>query len=132
MKSGQWMFNFGNEENWCEDEYYDTREEAVKAGDLEAIERNEYAYQVGQIACFEPSIDADSVIDDISSNAYDECGEHGEDYLCRLPKKEVDRLQELLDEVLVKWIKETNNEPTFYKIENSETIQSSVDWLEGI
>ena len=133
MKSGQWMFNFGNEENWCEDEYFDTKEKAIKVARAKAIAEVYYhSFQVGQIVYFKPSVDVENVLERISENAYDECGDCGEDYLSDIYNLGTDRLKELLNEALDRWIKETNNEPNFYKIENIEIIQSNLDWLEGL
>jgi hypothetical protein len=121
MKSGQWMYNFGDEEHWNECEYFNTREEAIEVGRAEAIEREEESYQIGQITCFIPSIDVDNVLDNISENAYDQCGEYADGYP-NCTKEEKQKLQDMLDEVLVKWMDETNNHPTFYMIENTEDI----------
>jgi len=118
LETGLWMYNFGDEENWNEDDYYDTKEEAIENGRLEGIDRGETQYQVGQISMFCPSICAESIIENIEENAYDECGEHGEDCMS-CTKEELNKLQNMLDETLNKWMDETNNRPMIYKIENS-------------
>lgn len=117
MKSGQWMYNFGDEENWNEGEYFNTKEEAIEAGKEEAISRDEESYQVGQIACFIPHIDADIIFEIIGEDAYEECGEHADNYPS-VSKEEAKLLEERLNKVLSKWLDETNNNPTFYKIIN--------------
>ena len=116
LKDGLYMYNFGDEEHWDEDEYFDTKEEAVEAGRLEAIERGEEDYQVGQIQKFSPQIDVENALEQIAENACDECGGYAEDYLSNLPEAEVRQLQEMIDEVFNKWLNETNNHPRFFTI----------------
>lgn len=121
MKSGQWMYNFGDEEHWNECEYFDTKEEAVDAGRAEAIAREESQYQVGQIVDFVPRISAEYVLEQISEDAYEECGDNVGDYPFT-NKEDQQKLQEMLDEVLERWMDKTNNYPTFYKIEKVENL----------
>jgi len=125
MKTGQWMYNFGDEEHWDECEFFETREEAIETGRAEAIEREEESYQVGQITCFIPSIDVDNVLDYISENAYDQCGECSEGYL-DYTKEEKQKLEDMLNEALERWMDETNNHPTFFMIENTEDIIENI------
>lgn len=121
MKSGQWMYNFGDEECWTECEYFDTKEEAVEAGRVEAIARGEDQYQVGQIQDFIPKIYAEYVMEQINEDAYEECGDNVGDYPFT-NKEDQQKLQEILDEALERWMDKTNNYPTFYKIEKVEDI----------
>lgn len=121
MKSGQWMYNFGDEEHWNECEYFNTREEAIDAGREEAIAREESQYQVGQIVDFVPRISAEYVLEQISEDAYEECGDNVGDYPFT-NKEDQQKLQEMLDEVLERWMDKTNNYPTFYKIEKVENL----------
>lgn len=115
MKSGQWMYNFGDEEHWNECEYFDTKEEAIEAGREEAIAREEESYQVGQIESFVPRISAERIMEQISEDAYEECGDNVGDYPFS-DREDQQKLQEILDEALERWIEKTNNYPTFYKI----------------
>lgn len=121
MKSGQWMYNFGDEEHWNECEYFDTKEEAVDAGRAEAIAREESEYQVGQIVDFVPRISAYNALEQISEQAYEECGDNVGDYPFT-NKEDQQKLQEMLDEALERWMDKTNNYPTFYKIEKVENL----------
>ncbi len=119
MKSGQWMYNFGDEEHWNECEYFGTKEEAVEAGRIEAIARGEDQYQVGQIQEFVPRIYAEYVMEQINEDAYEECGDNVGNYPFT-NKVDQQKLQDLLDEALERWMDKTNNYPTFYKIGNVE------------
>lgn len=117
-ENGLWLYNFGKSEIWNEESYFDTKEEAIAHGMIEAIDRGEDKYQVGQINTFEPSLYADWAIEQITENAIDNCGEVAEDYLDYLPKEETERLEELLNEALAKWLDETKNHPSFFTVDN--------------
>jgi hypothetical protein len=121
MKLGQWMYNFGDEEHWNECKYFDTREEAIEAGKQEAIVREKESYQVGQIQNFIPKICADSILEQISEDAYEECGDNVGDYPYTNNEDEK-KLQDMLEEVLERWMDKTGNYPTFYKIRCVENI----------
>lgn len=115
-EDGLWMYNFGEKEIWNEEEYFDTKEEAIDMGRIEAISRGEDSYQVGQIDTFAPSLDVDWAIEYIAENAMDNCGEVADDYLNGVSKEETKRLEELLNEALTKWLDETKNHPGFFTI----------------
>ncbi len=131
IKDGLWMYNFGDPEHWNEDEYFDTESEAIDYGRIEAIKRGESKYQVGEMNVFKPGIDVEDVIEQVSNDAYDNCGEFAEDYLSYLPKTETDRLQELLTEVFEKWLDETNNRPSFFTVVNisDHTLEQTSEYL---
>ena len=131
IKDGMWAYNFGDSEHWNVDECFDTAEEAIEAGKLTAGENEGEIFEVGQLDIFKPSLDADWAIEHISENAWDECGEHGEDYLNYLPKDEIDRLDILLNEALNKWLDETKNHPGFYTI-TSVSLHSIEQRSEGV
>jgi hypothetical protein len=130
IKDGMWAYNFGDSERWNVEECFDTAEEAIEAGNLAARENGVESFEVGELNIFKPSLDADWAIEHISENAWDECGEHGEDYLNHLPVEEIDRLSVLLNEALHKWLEETNNHPRFYTI-SSTSVHSIEQRSEG-
>jgi len=72
---------------------FEGMEEAIEQGKLTAKERGKSLLEVGKLNVFKPSLDADTAIEHISENAWDECGENGEDYLSYLPIEEIDRLK---------------------------------------
>jgi len=127
MKNNKWTYELYNEEVWSSDEEFDTKEEAIIAGKEAALDDDEItSFYVGQIKSFVPSVDVGRIIDDIGEEAYEQCGEFGEEYLWHLPIEEINKLEELLNEALNKWLNETNNEPTFYTLRNVETISVEV------
>ena len=121
MQSGQWMYNFGDEEHWNECEYFNTKDEAVESGREEAIAREEESYQIGQLQMFEPKISASSILEQISEDAGEQCGDNIGDYPYTNNEDEK-KLQDMFDEVLERWMDKTNNRPTFFTIKKVEEI----------
>jgi len=63
-----------------------------------------------------PTVDADMVIEQARLEAYDAVEEWAEDWLDRVPEEQLDALTERLTEVFHKWLAETGNVPTFYRV----------------
>jgi hypothetical protein len=121
-QDGRWTYNILEEGNWNNDDF-ETREEAIKHGREAALSEGNDCFFVGQIVPFIPSIDAYAVLDGISENACEECGESGEDYLTCVAKEDIEKLKEQLNKVLNKWLIDTGNEPYFWKIETIQKIE---------
>jgi len=124
----QWMYNLNGSEIWTSDPF-DTREEAIKAGREQAIEEQEEAFcndsfKIGQIKEVPVSgVDVDDILMNVSENTTNDVGEVGEDYLCDVSKEHSSELEDKLNEVLFAWIKKYKYEPTFFQIDNEETIE---------
>lgn len=81
---------------------------------------------IGQRYDFEPTVDADFVIERIQEEAYDEGGEYAEYYLDPPPMKDAEArkkwgeqvadLEKRLTDVFRAWAKETKNEPRFWLV----------------
>lgn len=122
---GKWMYNLRGYEIWNGEEF-DTREEAIIEGKKEIEEEGlpNDSFEIGQIAeVFVSGVDVDYILENVAENTTDEVGEVGEDYLDDVTKEDRDELEEKLNEVLFKWIKEHKYEPNFFKIENTEKIE---------
>lgn len=122
---GKWMYNLSGNEIWNGEEF-DTKEEAVKEAKKEIEEEglDNISFEIGQIAqAFVSGVDVDYILENVAENTTNEVGEVGEDYLEDVTKEDRDELEEKLNEVLFKWIKEHNYEPSFFKIENIEKIE---------
>lgn len=114
-----------NEEFWNHD-LFDTIEEClqdakenydVKIGDTIAI---------GKVVPYEARVFAGHVLEQLESDAYEECGECAEDWETFSYKDDREKLDELsnqLTEVVKAWLKKYKREPDFYKIENVRTIE---------
>lgn len=140
VAAGKWTFSFNEETGWDYD-LFNSPDEALKAAreaapeyaDEEGMEPAEKAnflvngnVFIGQRYDFEPTVDADFVIERIQEEAYDEGGEYVEDYLDPPPMKDAEArkkwdeqvadLEKRLTDVFNAWAKETNNEPWFWLV----------------
>lgn len=74
---------------------------------------------VGTCEDYVPSIDIFDLLEKIVEDAYDECGEIADGFIEFKygNHKNEEILQERMNKVLIDWLKETNQYPTFYKIQ---------------
>ena len=110
----EYVFSFGNEMKSNGDEYnlllttaygiYNSEKEAI----LEAMEMCEYyGYEfthlvVGQPEYFVPRVDADLVLGDLATSAYDN-GYRDEEYLENVKSEHIKELDNMLTEVYLEW-----------------------------
>lgn len=74
---------------------------------------------IGICQDYVPHISADTLLDQVSEDAYGEVGEVAEgwpEFENRKGYKDIDKLQEKIDKALGEWLNETNQVPGFYKI----------------
>jgi hypothetical protein len=65
----------------------------------------------------------DNILESITDQANDACGEFAENYLGYVNAKEKSKLEDMLSKALQTWLDETGNQPSFFTIENSEAIK---------
>lgn len=131
----KWVININDEDVWSDNNEFKTKQEAidfVKKDFEEFFEEEtgiEYksdvddrVFYVGQKERFAPSVDADSILEYIAENAYDEAGEVSEGFLDDVSRKEINSLEERLNKVLMEWMEETNNLPAFWLVHNVEKV----------
>jgi hypothetical protein len=137
-RDGKWTFADVGEEIW-NNEDFDTREEAIEAG-FEYMKDEYYAeygtndilsgtvieFEVGQCSIHVPHVCVDYIVNQLQEDAYEECGEVAEDFLCNVTKGEVKILEERLNDVVRAWLEDMREEPNFYSITNIETIKLEV------
>lgn len=140
VATGKWTYSYAEETGWDNDEFSSpaealeaAREAASEYADEEGMKPDEKAnflvygnVYIGQRYDFEPSVDADFVIERIQDEAYDEGGEYAEDYLDPPPMKDIEArkkwndqvadLEKRLTDVFHTWARETKNEPNFWLI----------------
>lgn len=136
IDNGKWVINITHGEIWTNVEdwgEFDSKEKATEYGkknytemiksygDSIQLENDKY-FSVGQVEHVYPHIDAERIIDDAGENIYDQCGEVADDYLMNVNEKDIEELEEKLNDVFSDWLKKTNNQPTFYQIANTEDI----------
>lgn len=133
-------------EVWSASDYFDTRDEAIKAGRkalmelAENMEENydmsdvlgccwgeEYlpeTFAIGQLISPSLYIDGGSIIENLQDQACSECGEFADGFLDDVSKVEEEELSEKLNNVLNEWIKKYNYSPEFYNIYGVEKISA--------
>lgn len=65
-------------------------------------------------------MDVDTLLDQVSADAYEEAGEVAEgwpEFVDRKGYKDIDKLQEKIDKVFNEWLEETKQVPGFYIIQ---------------
>lgn len=113
--TGKYAFSFNEEENY--QGAYDTVEEAIEAAKMENTEYD--VVYIGERMEFQPVVDPDDVIEELQQLAYDEALDFSDDYL-NCSRKDIQLLGDMLTEAFNKWAKDTNNEPSFFVVENIE------------
>ena len=121
-----WTFSYVEEYDWDNDEF-DTKEEAIKAGIEYAKEYNyDYIY-VGEIfnITLELCTYAEDVIEDISNYLDNEFGDidAGFKFMNGISNENEARLQALLDDAFNEWLKECNITCPVHSIDNIERIE---------
>lgn len=129
MSDGRtWLCHFSSPEIWntCSEEF-GSRKEAIQFGMEEAKEWGVEQLHVGTKEDLDLDgvvrIDAEDVLEQIAQNAYDEAGEVAEDYLGYVTREQITELQGMLDDALKKWFTKHRHYPTFYAVDNIETIE---------
>lgn len=103
---------------------FDTKEEAIKEANSEAIIEGEMAFKIGIVEdVYNFGIDVDRVIEDITETTYSEAGEVAEDYMDDVTTEHRLELERELNEVFYKWQERHNYKPTFYRVVSEEVIQ---------
>ncbi len=75
---------------------------------------------IGICEDYVPHLSADSLLDQVSEDAYEEVGEVAEgwpEFENRKGYKDVDKLQKKIDKVFREWLEETGQVPGFYHIQ---------------
>lgn len=121
----KWMYNLNGGELWMGDEF-NTKEEAIKMAkeeiNKEGLEID--SFEIGQIVEVQVcGLDVDFILENVAENTTSECGEVGDDYLYEVTKEDKSELEDKLNEVFFKWIKDKGYEPDFFKIDNTEKIE---------
>lgn len=131
-------------EIWSASDYFDTRDEAIKAGRKALIELSEnmeenydmsdvlgccweeeylpQTFAIGQLSSPSLYIDGGSIIENLQDQAHSECGDFADGFLDDVSKEEEEELSEKLNYVLNEWINRYNYHPEFYNIYGIEKI----------
>lgn len=110
---------------WNFDEHYEvwhnscnTIEECISEAKWEKNyrEMSEDFVYIGEIEQYKPKVDVEYLIENITEQAYEECGESCEGWLDSLKKEDREKLEERLNKVFTDWLEETSNCPCFGNI----------------
>ena len=147
----KWVCGPGeDEEIWGASEFFDTKEEAIEAGNKALREfiadpENEYdqsdvlghvyeewedipsAFAIGQLRRPSLRIYADSLIENLQEQSDERCGEASETFLDDVTKEQEKDLEEKLNAVLNEWLTKYHHQPTFYYLDNIEKVRLEED-----
>lgn len=114
MNKYSWNFN-EHEEVWHNS--CPTIEDCIEEAKWEKEDRGltQNHVFIGEVEPYIPSIDVEDVIDNLGEAAYQECGECSEGWIGGHKKEQEKILEERLNKVLIDWLEETNNNPSFGK-----------------
>ena len=102
----EWMYQIGESETWLSPRY-NTKEEAIEALKFErqdiSYTQEEKCY-VGRIRWFVPSLNAWHIMDSVSDDAWDECGESAEGVYDNIPDNIMKELHSELETVFNGWL----------------------------
>lgn len=91
-------------------------------------------FSIGHIEPYEVDYDfADTIIERLGEDAYDVVGEVAYDWLANVSKEALEKLNIRISTVIKEWLKEINEEPTFYKVFPCEecTLREAMDIYYG-
>ncbi|MET3508270.1 hypothetical protein [Halalkalibacter oceani] len=120
MSEGKWCYSF-NEENFEGD--FDTRDDAIGEGLYYYEEDNQSELYVGQAQEVSLGVNIDFIVEQLGEDAYEQCGEVAEDYLCNVKSEHREILEDKMNDVLQKWMDEFKYNPTFYTVGNVEKVK---------
>lgn len=109
-------------ENQADDIWYHGKFESIEACIKDAISCGKKPGEkiiVGICEAYVPHLSADSLLDQVSEDAYEEVGEVAEgwpEFEDRKGYKYVDKLQDKIDKAFHEWLEETKQVPDFYRI----------------
>jgi len=118
---GKWVWDTNDE--MFRSDFFDTKEEAIEdaRGQGDAGETI-YVGQVVDPVTF-TGVDVDGILERISEQVYEEVGEVAIDYLSYVKKEDFSALEDELNSVIRKWMKERDYEPKFFKVDNIEGVE---------
>lgn len=111
--------------SWNGEEYFEggfsSVAEALKAADFYALaqhpQERSTTVHVGKVCRFQPKLSLHWVLEHLSEQAYDECGEWSEDWLYDVSDELDGKLQKMLDRFV-----KTLPVPRFYTVQDSEEL----------
>lgn len=75
---------------------------------------------MGKVKWYEPKISATSVLEQLENEIFNEFGEIAEDF--EFDNKNIEELENGLNECFQQWLKKTNQKPQFYDVYDVERV----------
>lgn len=125
-----WVYSF-DETYWGGCVFFDSKEEAIADGfsDLR-VDDSDFLY-VAKANLFKPDVydHAADILTMLGNDAYDECGEYGEDYLDDVQEADIDELGNMLQDAFDKWQKKhPEYKPNCFTVSDVERIEAKTGW----
>jgi len=121
IREGLWSWNATEDGVWgngtCE-----TKKEALRDA-FDCGERRDI--YVGQVKWFRPTIDAETILEQLRCDAGEECGESSDGYLDSISHEAEAELTRKFQEVFDEWVKAHDQQPCFYTLENVHAVNLS-------
>ena len=118
MNKGKYSWSHNQTDEVWYNSRFDTIEECIadaKNTDVEIGSK----IAIGICEDYIPHVDCDTLLDRLNEDAYEVCGEVAEDFPyfeSGKGYKDIELLQEKMDNALNEWLEETNQTPGFYHI----------------
>lgn len=112
----------------------DTIKECVEEAYNEGYEMTD-TFAIGHIEPYEINCDfAYTILNYLGEDAFEEVGEIADEWLSSVSKEDLENLNSRLTAVINDWLKEVNEEPTFYKVIPCEecTLKEALDVHDGL
>lgn len=94
----------------------DSVKECVEEAKSEGYEDTD-TFAIGYVEPYEVNcVDGDFILERLQEQAFDTVGEVAEDWLTCITKEQTEDLNNRLLKVVLEWLKDCNEEPTFYKV----------------
>lgn len=118
-KTNEWAYSL-NGENYGYP--FDCKEDAIDEAQKEAKVYGSQSFFIGQVERYVPRINlAESLIDELQEQAWDEIGEYSDGYLEYVHQNEMNELNKALGEAFCSWIeKYPRHEPWFFLVPEAE------------
>lgn len=119
-QTNKYSFSFDGERYYGD---FDSFDEALADARVEAADYPDATkVYIGKNYQYIPHIQAHRVIEDIQYDAFDEAGEAAEGYLEYVSTPSMVKLEKMLTKTFNQWAKESNNEPSFYIVQEIEIV----------
>lgn len=124
MLTKRYTWSFNEDAEIWENDCYDTVEECVQAARKEN-EQEKLGYEVvyvGETEPFRIRCYAESILEQLEQDAYEQCGQVAEDWHTYNYEKDKDLLQlsDAITKVVADWLEKKDRMPEFYGIGNVE------------